>query len=82
MATLRKNVRLAVFERDGYSCRYCGGVITRTRYWHENASRWVALIHADHVIPRSKGGTDELANLVTSCGTCNRRKYNSLLPQG
>ena len=29
---------------------------------------------ADHVVPRSDGGTDDLSNLVLACWTCNSRK--------
>lgn len=32
----------------------------------------------DHVIPRSKGGTDDLDNLVPACRDCNSRKGNRL----
>ena len=28
----------------------------------------------DHVLPRSRGGTDSWTNLVASCQPCNRRK--------
>ncbi|QCR40310.1 hypothetical protein C1N74_07665 [Microbacterium sp. SGAir0570] len=51
-------VRLACLERDLYVCQYCGGVATT----------------ADHVIARSKGGPDELWNLVAACNPCNGRK--------
>lgn len=77
--SLRAHVRQAVFERDGYRCRYCGCQITALREWHHWAKRWVGLIHVDHVIPRCKGGTDELDNLVTACRTCNLAKYDKLL---
>lgn len=28
----------------------------------------------DHVVPRSRGGTNRLKNLVLACATCNHRK--------
>lgn len=28
----------------------------------------------DHVLPRSKGGADDLSNLVAACGHCNASK--------
>lgn len=28
----------------------------------------------EHILPKSRGGSDELANLVPSCGPCNLRK--------
>lgn len=30
----------------------------------------------DHIVPRSKGGTNDLANLVYACLACNQRKAN------
>lgn len=50
----------AVFNRDGYVCHYCGD---------ENGPHEV-----DHLIPRSKGGTNALSNLVVACRSCNRSK--------
>lgn len=53
--------RTALYERDAYRCRYCG------------AHKELCL---DHVVPHSRGGSDESSNLVTCCGPCNRYKYN------
>lgn len=53
-------MRTEVFERDHYTCQYCGQV--------------GGGLEADHVIPFSKGGTDDLENLVTACKKCNRQK--------
>ena len=43
-------------------CQYCGA-----------CGRDVEL-EVDHVIPVSRGGTDDLKNLKTSCRECNRGK--------
>jgi 5-methylcytosine-specific restriction endonuclease McrA len=51
--------RRAVFARDRHRCQYCG------------SDRHLTV---DHVVPRSKGGTDTWDNLVTSCAPCNRKK--------
>jgi 5-methylcytosine-specific restriction endonuclease McrA len=51
--------RQNVFKRDDDKCVYCGS---------END------LTIDHVIPRSKGGNNDWANLVTCCGTCNVKK--------
>lgn len=51
-------LRLKVLERDGHLCGYCGGEATE----------------ADHIIPKSAGGKDDLANLVGACKPCNSRK--------
>lgn len=36
---------------------------------------------ADHVLPHSRGGLTDLANLVTACNPCNYGKYNYTLEQ-
>lgn len=54
--------RFDVFKRDGFICQYCGG--------HPPDK----ILECDHVIPVSKGGTDDINNLVTSCFECNRGK--------
>jgi HNH endonuclease len=55
-------LRSLVFRRDDYTCQYCG-------------SRDLPL-HCDHAIPVSRGGSDELENLVTACKPCNLSKHN------
>lgn len=32
------------------------------------------LAHRDHIVPRSKGGSDDIDNLVLSCEVCNNAK--------
>ena len=51
-----------LLERENYCCIYCG----------IHASK--AKMQIEHVIPKSKGGTDSLNNLVLSCETCNQAK--------
>jgi hypothetical protein len=51
--------RLAVFERDDWTCQYCGEKVTK-----ENAT-------LDHYIPQSRGGTHTKVNLRTCCLICN-----------
>lgn len=57
-------VRFSVLERDGFRCRYCGEGSADAR------------LHVDHVKPVSKGGTDDLDNLVTACEGCNLGKLD------
>ncbi len=56
----RKLTRLEVFNRDRYTCQYCG-----------KQSRQLTL---DHVIPRYRGGQQTWENVVSACVPCNRRK--------
>lgn len=62
-----KSLRFEVFKRDSFTCQYCG------------RSAPDVLLEVDHIIPVSKGGTDDLLNLVTSCRDCNRGKSAKLL---
>lgn len=59
---LSKKVRFEVFKRDSFSCQYCG------------ASAPDVLLHVDHIKPVSKGGTNRITNLITSCQACNAGK--------
>ena len=64
------SVRRMVLERDNWTCWYCG------RYMGEwfKARIHLTLIHIEHQIPSSRGGTDDPSNLVTACRACNSRK--------
>lgn len=53
-------LRKIVFERDKYTCSYCGKVGEK--------------LELDHIIPFSKGGSDDIDNLTTACRRCNRQK--------
>lgn len=55
---LRAN-RNRIYKRDNYQCVYCGSRKDLT---------------LDHVIPKSRGGTNDWMNLVTSCSKCNVKK--------
>lgn len=51
-------IRLQVLERDNWECQYCGAEATAV----------------DHIIARSRGGTNDMENLVAACKPCNSRK--------
>ncbi len=54
-----------VLGRFGFRCAYCGKSFDHTPLTKGTV---------DHIIPRSKGGTDEIENLLPSCGACNVAK--------
>jgi 5-methylcytosine-specific restriction endonuclease McrA len=62
-----KRKRLYIYERDNYTCKLCGRKLT-----YETAT-------LDHVIPRSKGGSGAINNLVTACAPCNREKDDKMM---
>lgn len=56
----RKLTKFEVFNRDHYTCQYCG--------------RQTKELTVDHVIPRWGGGEYTWENVVSACQLCNRRK--------
>ena len=56
-------IRERILIRDGYCCQYCGS---------EDATT------VDHMLPISKGGTDDPDNLVAACTRCNYSKGNRM----
>lgn len=62
-----QEIQKAVFKRDDYTCKYCG--------------KRGGKLEVDHVIPFSKGGSDDLSNLVTSCRHCNAQKHDKTLEE-
>lgn len=61
-----KAVRQRIYERDGFACIYC----TSTTQ-----------LSIDHVLPRSRGGTNNEDNLATACRRCNSSKGSRTLKE-
>jgi 5-methylcytosine-specific restriction endonuclease McrA len=59
-----------LFARDRYRCQYCGRAQAELKT-RESLTR-------DHVIPMSRGGSNDWTNVVTACSVCNTRKANHL----
>ena len=58
---LDENLRVACLMRDGYICQQCGKQRVR--------------LEAHHLIYRTHGGKDTLANLLTLCAACHRKLH-------
>lgn len=58
-----------VFERDRFSCVYCGKSVIVDNI----------ILHIDHIYPVSKGGTSDIFNLATSCSKCNLEKKDNVM---
>ena len=56
--------RAFIIERAGGCCEYCRSPLDFSPESFE----------MEHILPLSKGGTNELENLALSCGGCNGRK--------
>jgi hypothetical protein len=55
----RRKWRESIKEEWNYECAYCGSEKNLT---------------LDHIIPRSKGGSDKITNIVCACKECNHDK--------
>jgi len=65
--TIPPKLKLKVLKRDKHKCQICG----------KSPSTDPELeLEVDHILPVSKGGTNELDNLQTLCIYCNRGKGN------
>ena len=67
--TRSAEVRRRIAERANDCCEYC----------HAHSFLALAVVTSfeiEHIIPKSKGGTDEEDNLAFSCPRCNRLKSN------
>jgi len=60
-------VRVSVLNRDGYKCVFCG-----------RSARQIQL-EVDHILPFSKGGSNDMSNLQTLCSECNKGKAARIL---
>ncbi|HEY4538136.1 MAG TPA: HNH endonuclease [Erysipelothrix sp.] len=64
---ISKKVRFEIFKRDQFKCQYCGACAPDV------------VLHVDHINPVSKGGDNDLLNLITSCEPCNNGKRARLI---
>ena len=62
-----KKISNEVFKRDNNTCFYCG--------------RSDCKMEIDHLLPVSRGGGDDISNLVTSCRRCNAQKHDRTLEE-
>lgn len=65
--TVSSSLRFKIFERDKFTCQYCGRRPPDV------------VLHCDHIHPKSKGGTNNELNLITSCKGCNLGKGKRVL---
>jgi hypothetical protein len=62
--------RALVFKKNDGKCFYCNDQLEIDAEWH-----------IEHKQPKSKGGSNELENLVPSCKYCNLKKHNKTAKQ-
>lgn len=57
-------IREYLLDRYGHECQYCHGVSG------DSVLEW------EHMIPKSRGGSDKVKNAILACSKCNRDKGN------
>ncbi|MBI2808087.1 MAG: HNH endonuclease [Planctomycetes bacterium] len=65
MSAISASLREAVRQRAGDRCEYC----------QLSQEFQVATFPVDHIVPVSRAGLTELANLALACPSCNARKW-------
>lgn len=66
-AVVKAHRRGRVWDKCGGRCHYCGCALHP--FW---------TFTVDHLVPKSRGGTNALDNLVAACPACNTAKGDSL----
>lgn len=64
--TISEAGRKLVRQRAKSLCEYC----------HSSEEASAAQFAIDHILPQSRGGSDELDNLALACQRCNSYRYN------
>ena len=59
------SIRYQVLKRAKYRCELCG------------APEGQAALQVDHIIPKARGGADDLTNFQALCSTCNANKRDT-----
>ncbi len=67
--------RRAVFQRDNYTCIYCGIMLGDLK---KGKAMTRTAFTLDHILPKSRGGRNTWGNTACACASCNQRKDNKL----
>lgn len=71
-----KELRAQVLDRNGFTCQMCGAVAGEL---HPDDSGRKTRLHIGHIVDKSMGGSDDLANLRAICSVCNEGAANTTL---
>ena len=67
--SIGKTLRFEIFARDSFTCQYCGRRPPEV------------ILEIDHIHPKSKEGSDDAINLLTTCFDCNRGKRDKVISE-
>lgn len=69
---MKTSLKKTILSKYNYTCQYCG-----KRHGDRVLNTFNRVeVSVDHIIPTSKGGSNEESNLVCCCVQCNSRKSN------
>lgn len=72
--------RYAIFERDDWQCKLCGRLTKKDQWQNWDGRTYMPDAPTiDHILPVSKGGTNDEANLQTAHWSCNSAKSDGVL---
>lgn len=82
--TMSSKVRRQLYEWFGGRCYYCGKPLLPDTGPHHDGRDWLVVpelnMITEHMWPKSRGGTDVVDNLASSCAPCNTLK-GSFMPE-
>lgn len=62
--------RKKVYRRDEFTCQHCGA---------KGGTQGDTELHAHHIVPKSRGGSHHLNNLVTVCRDCHKAIHGDFI---
>ena len=76
----RAQLRAKLWLRDGPNvrCRWCGVALWDTMEVAMPERKGAERATLEHLVPKSKGGTNALANLVLACDPCNNARKDNI----
>lgn len=75
---ISRHRRRLVWQRDGDGCQLCGCECVRPKSGQTKLEPNTGTI--DHIVPKSRGGTNNLTNLRLLCYSCNQIKADGADP--
>lgn len=73
---ISKEIRAYVLDRNGFTCQMCGAVAGEPHPYDQNRK---TRLQIGHIVDKSMGGSDDLANLKAICSVCNEGARNLTL---
>lgn len=73
MSRAGKRLSMLMYMERG-RCHYCGRRVKVRDHRHRSPNRATV----EHIVPRSRGGTDTWTNITLACQACNEAKGNMM----